>query len=402
MRTEMGNRIITWAVALALIAGIAGCVWLISTRSLSSTEGLLVSVVLTILSISGSWICSHHYAEASFNRNLRFFALKAAEKVTNLSNELDRLSVFLQQEAKHPSYDSPGEALQARDLRIEAAVHMIATLKSVNDRSLSDWQGVIGDEIDARREEQEEREEELRELVERLATLESADEDTDTGSAAEGALQAQLDAIKSDIHMLASQISGVPVRFPQRSRRESVERPCPVCGHSVQFKQRCKKGSRKSMSCRGCGIQLISRFSGAGFELSPRRLVQEAVACPLCGQEITVVLDEMPGCSITTACKNCQGSIRVSRTTAGASVRELPVPKSAATPPAQPLDEHLLERVRACLPPQPWPQGVSRTVAVQLGLSRATVRRAINDLTRRGVFKLQLDGRLYVPEHPKP
>ncbi len=74
------------------------------------------------------------------SRKERFFALKAAEKVTNLSNELDRLSVFLQQEAKGTEYGSPAEALQARDPRIEAAVHMIGTLKSVNDRSLSDWQ----------------------------------------------------------------------------------------------------------------------------------------------------------------------------------------------------------------------------------------------------------------------
>jgi hypothetical protein len=39
------------------------------------------------------------------------------------------------------------EALQAREERIESAIHLIRTLKSVNDTSLSDWEGVIGDEL---------------------------------------------------------------------------------------------------------------------------------------------------------------------------------------------------------------------------------------------------------------
>ena len=82
------------------------------------------------------------------------FALKAAEKVDNLSQELDRLTAYLQQELTDAAGGAPQaatpEALRLKDARIESAIHIIGTLKSVNDRSLSDWQGVIGDELDTR------------------------------------------------------------------------------------------------------------------------------------------------------------------------------------------------------------------------------------------------------------
>lgn len=118
----MENRVLTITVSVLLVGGIVGCVWIISSTELRNTETLFLSVVLAVLSMVASWICSRYYAEATFNRNLRFFALKAAEKVTNLSNEFDRLSAFLQLGSQSRDYDSPKEALQARDQRIEAAI----------------------------------------------------------------------------------------------------------------------------------------------------------------------------------------------------------------------------------------------------------------------------------------
>lgn len=169
----MNSRWSTIILLLGMIVGVFICIWIIAKGGTTSSEGLLLSVVLTILSIIGSWIASRFYAEESFNKNLRIFALKAAEKVTNLSNELDRLSVFLQQELKSTEYESPSQSLLAKDLRIEGAVHILHTLKSVNDKSLSDWQGVIGEEIIAQREEQEEREEYLRELLARFESIDT-------------------------------------------------------------------------------------------------------------------------------------------------------------------------------------------------------------------------------------
>ena len=97
--------------------------------------------------------------------NLRTYALKAAEKVTNLSNELSRLSAYLQQELDYTDYRNTEEELQAKEERLESAIRLLSTLKSVNDTSLSDWQGVIGDELAEQREQIHEREQELRETL---------------------------------------------------------------------------------------------------------------------------------------------------------------------------------------------------------------------------------------------
>lgn len=105
---------------------------------------------------------SHIYAQTSqklavqevkefHQANLRTYALKAAEKVNNLSNELNLLSVYLQQELDSADYDSTDEELLAKEERLESAIHIINTLKSVNDTALSDWEGVIGDELDQQR-----------------------------------------------------------------------------------------------------------------------------------------------------------------------------------------------------------------------------------------------------------
>jgi len=191
---------------------------------------------------------SRYYSESSYNKSLRIFALKAAEKVTNLSNELDRLSVFIQQELKDAEHNSPAEALLAKNIRFEGAIHIINTLKSVNDRSLSDWQGVIGEEISARREVQEEREEAMRELLDRLESLQHATLDSTPSHHDEERehLFAEVATIRSELRLLASQVSGVPVvpaRSPRKKGKVDVQKPCPAYGHPVQCRQTSKAKS---------------------------------------------------------------------------------------------------------------------------------------------------------------
>jgi hypothetical protein len=48
--------------------------------------------------------------------------------------------------------------------------------------------------------------------------------------------------------------------------------------------------------------------------------------------------------------------------------------------------------------PQPWPKGQSRLVAIELGINPTALGSAVSELMRRGVFKPQVDGVLYVPE----
>ena len=228
---ETKDNWLSGPLIFAMIVGIIACLWRITQSAPTPNEALLLSLFLTLLSIIASWIVSRYYSESSYNKSLRIFALKAAEKVTNLSNELDRLTVFMQEELKDDEYDSQAEALLAKNLRFEGAIHIINTLKSVNDRSLSDWQGVIGEEISAQREVQEEREETLRELLERLDSLQRATLDSTQSHHDEErqTLFSEVASIRNDLRFLASRVSGVPV-IPMRApkKREVQDRKSVV------------------------------------------------------------------------------------------------------------------------------------------------------------------------------
>ncbi|MFC2135312.1 hypothetical protein ACFLTH_11925, partial [Bacteroidota bacterium] len=142
-----------------------------STKELTSNETTLMSVLLTLLSVVVTWIVAQYFANIShkhviadvkneYSNNLRTYALNAAEKVDNLSNELSKLSLYLQSELENDE-DTIEEALLSKSEKIESTIHIINTLKSVNDTSLSDWKGVIGEELEEREEEKEERENKL-------------------------------------------------------------------------------------------------------------------------------------------------------------------------------------------------------------------------------------------------
>ena len=107
-------------VLLAIIAGIGACLYFLGSGDLKGRESALLSIVLTGLSILASWVVTAMYAESqhraaiddvqeAHRTNLRTYALKAAEKVTNLSNELGRLSTYLQQELDCSDYRSSEE-----------------------------------------------------------------------------------------------------------------------------------------------------------------------------------------------------------------------------------------------------------------------------------------------------
>lgn len=169
-------------IFLAYGAGIIFCIYFISGENVSARESAMVGVILTILSILASWSMSHYYSESQhtkalkdvteFHRtNIKTYARKAAEKVTNLSNELGKLSTYLEKELTRTDYDNAEEELSAKEERIESAIHITNTLKSINDTALSDWEGVIGDELEQRRAEQQEREEEIEDLLSRYESM---------------------------------------------------------------------------------------------------------------------------------------------------------------------------------------------------------------------------------------
>ena len=135
------------------------------------------------------------------------YALKASEKVNNLSNELNKLAAYLEQELSYVDYENPKEALSAREERIESAIHLIRTLKSVNDTSLSDWEGVIGDELEEQREEQIEKEEQLKELMERFEFLAAHHRQEIMGTQVNAdSIRAEVQSLKSDLRSALAQL----------------------------------------------------------------------------------------------------------------------------------------------------------------------------------------------------
>jgi hypothetical protein len=386
---------------ILLIGSLLGafiCLIIIANADLTDREALLVSVVLTFVSMLGSWVASRFYAEASFNENLRTFALKAAEKVDNLSNELDRLAAYLQQALEEKVYPSPHDEFVARELKIEGAIHIINTLKSVNDTSLSDWQGVIGKELDERREEQEERHDEIRELVERVEALSASQalESSENATAITGTIRNEINAIRSDLRLLTGQVGGVPIRRPKIARTP-VELPCPRCSTVLRYDQKQKPNSVKSVRCNNCSVRLVSMMKDGKFVLEVREPKHEVVACPACTREVDIKLDPVPGTGMNTACSSCGTEIRATRSQAGITVRSV-TPASIGIATQRPvLTESIISDVARLMPPQPWPKGAAKHVAQELNLPSRLVGEAIQELVRRGRFQMQMDGKLYVP-----
>lgn len=58
------------------------------------------------------------------------------------------------------------------------------------------------------------------------------------------------------------------------------------------------------------------------------------------------------------------------------------------------IDEEFIETIKEMLPSQPWPVGIHKTIASQLGCPNAKVSRAIETLIDTGVFKKQINGRV--------
>lgn len=395
-------------VGLAIAMAVTYYAYVVSIDSPS--KAVLLKALLAVLAIVGAWLASRYYSEWNFKKNLRDFAMKDAERVDSLSDQLDKLSVYLQQGLNSGDYPSPGQQLMAKDLRMEAAIHIIQTLKSVNDRSLNEWGEVIGEVVSAHREDRERKEEHLRDLVDRLEALAPGYE-TDLPALRDGsssALQSQMDSIRSEVRLFASQM-GVPVRLaasPSKPEGTALAQ-CPSCGSSIEYRQQPKTGTVKSVRCPTCDQRLLSTFDGTSFTLDVRRNVRENVTCLKCGIQYPIELGNWLGAITNSSCPSCGLQIKITRSRSGANVKaERQVGPPMLEPPSQlpsepdmePGDlEELMAKVRQGLPPQPWPKGMSRKLARELGLAHSQVNRIISELIRRGEFKPQVDGKMYVP-----
>lgn len=367
---------------------------------LTDREVVLLGVFQTLLSIGIGWIVTHAYAENSlasaisevdelYKKNLETYALKASEKVENLSQQISSLASYLEEELEESSYPSAQEELAAKEERIYSAIHLLRTLRSVNDTSLSDWKGVIGKELELRREAAEEREERLDELVQRVEALEPrVREDAAPKSSV---LLLELGNLKDEVRRLARQ-TGLPLSAARKHPKTLVIQtlvPCPSCDQELKVNFKDKPGSIKALDCPGCESQLIfERTAEAEGRLRVRRYLTESYRCPECAAENAVELDEWPSATTENDCPACATHVRVSRASGELRVAVI----------NSPITSEMLEQVRLALPVQPWVKGVHRIVGEQLRIPHKRVQKAIQHLIVTGVFKDQYNGIICTPE----
>lgn len=402
MENEKITGFLKTVVVLFMLVIVVSIVVLANTE-LTARESGLLGILLTLLSVVAGAIITHLYSASSHQaaieevrdyhqKNLRTYALKAAEKVNNLSKELGRLVAYLEEEVPSSS-NGIAEELQILEERIHSTIHIINTLKSVNDTSLSDWQGVIGDELNEQREEEEEREQQLRELIDRFEELEEG-QTIDKQRNAE-IIRNEIDMMKKELRQLISQYAS-SAYLPRHLRHQPTlhDAACPICGNTIRYKQKPKPGKKKSITCRACETALISEYTeNEGFILRRRQSISETVQCPTCKNTLAIDLDELVGANDTVKCANCEQNIRVSRTADGLGVAILDQPKIKTA-----VTEELVEKVREKLPAQPWPKQIHRTVAEQLGIPSQIVQKAIQQLILKGIFHDQVDGQICTTE----
>lgn len=391
-----------------LVIGVLAVLLILAFSPLTVRETGLLSTILTLLSILTTWIVSHQYSESlhkiaiaeakeAHQENLRTFALKAAEKVTNLSDQLRHLIAFLEDELQSSDYETNQELVNSREQRIESAVHMLAMLKSMNDTSLSDWQGVIGDELEDQREEKAEREQKILDLSERLeSVLEGHNQELSHRLGSANGFGEQIDLLRDDISRLIAGVSGnrPKLRTKKKATRRDLEVDCLNCGRSIAYRQRSRPNSAKPVSCSHCNASFISRYneSDSDFYLQRREDVDESINCPSCDATIDCRLDTFPGSAGIVSCVSCEAQTRIIRESSG-KVR-LKALRAPPTPSVE-LSEKLIEQVRSLLPEQPWPKYVHKDVANDIGVSNSTIQKAIRILIDRGVFLEQIDGELF-------
>ncbi len=399
VQPPMDNFKVRQPLLIALIVGFALVVFallVIGMSDLTGRETTLLGTVLTLISIAMGWGVSHYYSIEDKTKaiaeirdfeqkNLRTFALKAAEKVTNLSTELNRLAAYLNEELQYTEYRNAEEELFAKEERIESAIHMLASLRSMNDTSLSDWQGVIGEELQERRENAEEQAEILELLTERISALETLPRDTQTKS-----VDHAIDQLKRELRSVAASVNAHGFKAKHKPSYQLIRTFCPSCGESINYEQRAKENDQKAVQCKKCETNLISTYREAtGYDLKIRREIDENINCPSCSFKQIVALDEWPSASTTATCPECSNGMRISRIDNGAVLK---ITRLGQQLPLTPLTPDLIEKVKTLLPQQPWPKGIHISVANTLSIRPTVVQKAIQHLIKMGVFQDQLNG----------
>jgi DNA-binding transcriptional regulator GbsR (MarR family)/transcription elongation factor Elf1/uncharacterized membrane protein (DUF485 family) len=372
-------------VIIALLLGLGLCLYIAGTRQLSSNETVMLGILLTIFSILISWIFTHLYSQATLHRNteevkalhaenIRTFAVKAAEKVFNLSNEFDRLNAYLRNIDYSDIDNSDIENLVLNE-RINATVHVIETLKSMNDTFLSDWKGVIGNEI----QQQQNLEQQISEIQTQLESQQRIKDLLQERVISYDDLEDVQNHIEEMERRLGQMISEMPFRVRPIARkpvRQDITIECPNCASPNMCTLKMRKGARKLIYCTSCKEPFKIEVDDKGTPVAkvvPH--VDFELSCILCGSKLHDKIPDYPGALKKVTCQKCDLDITVAKTKEGVNAD---VGYKKRLPPK--FVNEVLEK----LPPRPWPKGVHKEIAEKLGVSNSAVSSAIAKLLDEG------------------
>ncbi len=402
-------------ILVILLITVMGLIYNIGNQELNSNELILITIILFILSVLATWIASYYYSESS-NKNiidqvkidnqdkLKMYALKASEKVNNLSLELNKLSSYLANEIEQ-DYENLEEENFCKTEKLKSAIHIIGTLKSINDNALSDWEGVISDELEEQKEEKRESEEKLAAIVERFEDIISDsknDENVDFMSEENDNIKEEIKDLKKNIDLMINNFSGIRIRHKKNQKipREDVNNKCPFCKEETKYRQRPNINSFTYFNCKVCNKKIIGSWNiEKGFVLKKPELLNETIECPWCKEKNTLKLSSLPQTIISCKCENCKKPYKVTRR--ANNIIAKPIGEGQTPKVVELLNEELITKIKELLPAQPWPSGIHKEISKELEISNSQVSKAIQILVRRGEVKLQIEGKLYIEDEIK-
>lgn len=366
------------SIVLGLLIGLGLTLNVATKPDLTSNESLLLGILVSMFSILISWIVTHLYSQLSLKEvteavkrnhaeNLNTYAEKAAEKVFNLSNEFDRLKENLGNILEDTEDDENIETLNLvlRE-RILLTIHLVETLRAMNDTFLSDWKGVLGDKLQ-KQQSLEIQIEEISKELEHQKNLKEVRESQVVSFEEIQQIQQHIDQIE---HGLEQKLNALPFRIRsispknRKPKKQDVEIPCPNCDSLNVVNIRPRTGARKVFQCEDCSthIKLVySNTTDYRTEIIP--LVDVDIECPLCKSTFMENIPNIPGALKNTMCEECELVMLVSKTKDGVNIK---------TGYAKNIPQKILDQVLEKLPPEPWEKGVHVSVAKELGLSNTS------------------------------
>jgi len=317
-------KIIIYLIFGVLVIAIIGIILLSGFVELSPREYMFSSILLTGLAIGASWLgtnlTSRFNAEqmrktlkSEYTDNLRTYALKAAEKVQNLSAEIGRLFDYVKESL--PSSKDEAAAISVE--RFKTVGLMLETIKSVNDTGLSDWRGIIGDEL----KEQEQIQTDINNIFSKLEEIEESMTTPVTAGwevtvparlasvgVAGSNVDARLEDINRYIHEYASS-SPIPVRLPKSERIEATVK-CPKCKIDNTTKINLREGYGRVVRCDNCGnyfqvnVDKDMRINTDNVETKEAKVV-----CVVCDTENMIKYPVWQAYSLHHNCSKCTSTI---------------------------------------------------------------------------------------------